>query len=138
MEVVDPAHPLLKGLASFETVDELYVCAMSGDVTVLMDTAFDGECPGFEEGSRPDALRHPVLWQRAERLGTVTYLTLGHCRRRYDVADRGIEDTELDRRAWAAPGFQALLDRTIAWAVHGADWPACTSKLIAVPTGGKP
>jgi hypothetical protein len=125
VEVSDPTHPLLAGLTAFETTDELYVCQMRPPVTVIMHATFDGECRGFDEG-RPAGTQQPVLWQKRTGDGLVTYLTLGHCRVRWDVADVGVADNgRSDRVAWEAPGFRSLLARTLAWAVHGDDWPSC-------------
>jgi hypothetical protein len=53
--------------------------------------------------------------------GTVCYLTLGHCRGRFDVQDLGIDD--LGRRdfgSWEVPEFRAVLGRCLAWAVTGS------------------
>ena len=129
VEVTAPTHPLVAGLEPFDTVDELYVCEMRGPVDVLLHTMFDGECRGFAEGGRPTDAFRPVLWQKRTGAGTVTTLTLGHCRGRWDVRDLGIPDLGVqDRVAWESPGYQEVLGRSIAWAVHGDGWLACTGR----------
>ncbi len=129
VEVTEPAHPLVAGLGSFETTDELYVCEMHPPVDVLLHTTFDGECPGFVEGAAPADARQPVLWQKSTGAGTCTVLTLGHCRGRWDVADLGVPDLgQLDRIAWESPGYREVLSRTVAWAVHGPAWTDCPDR----------
>jgi uncharacterized protein len=136
VEVTDPDHPLTAGLAPFETVDELYVCQMHPEVDVLLHTTFGGECPGFAEGGPPPDERRPVLWQKATGAGTVTTLTLGHCRGRWDVADLGVPDLgTLDRIAWQSNGFRQVLRRTVAWAVHGDAWQQCAAPAQVVEEG---
>ena len=124
--MTDPTHPLVEGLGPFDTVDELYVCEMHGPVDVLLHTTFDGECRGFAEGGAPQDAFRPVLWQKRTGAGTTTTLTLGHCRGRWDVRDLGIPDLGVqDRVAWESPAYREVLSRTVAWAVHGDDWPSC-------------
>jgi len=124
IEPVAAGHPLVAGVEAFETVDEIYVSERSADLTVLLDVAYTGPCPGFEidHGSG----RHPVLFTRPEGLGSVTYLTLGHCRGRFDVRDQGIADLGvLDRIAWESAEFREILRRCVSWAVHGDQWQQC-------------
>jgi len=139
VEVTDPAHPLVAGLDAFDTVDELYVCEMRPPVHVLLHSRFNGECPGFAEGAPQVADMRPVLWQKATGAGVTTTLTLGHCRGRWDVADLDVPDLGMvDRVAWESTGYRELLRRTVAWSVHGDDWPQCTgptdSAWVAGPT----
>lgn len=120
IDVVQPEHPLVTGLASFVTTDELYVMELREDLDVLLDTEFTGECPGFEVSHSGTRTRHPVLYTRKEGDGEVVYFTLGHCRGRFDVSDLGIADTGVvDRVAWESPEYREVLRRCVAWAVHG-------------------
>lgn len=127
IEPVDPEHPLVAGVEAFDTVDEIYVSELATDLTVLLDVAYAGPCPGFETDHGEG--RHPVLFTRPEGLGEVTYFTLGHCRGRFDVRDQGIDDLGvLDRIAWESPEYREVLRRCVAWAVHGNVWPQCPTK----------
>lgn len=120
IDVVQPEHPLVTGMPSFVTTDELYVMDLSEDLEVLLDTEFTGECPGFEVSHSGTRTRHPVLYTRKEGDGEVVYFTLGHCRGRFDVTDLGIADTGVvDRVAWESEEYREVLRRCVAWAVHG-------------------
>lgn len=127
IEVVQPEHPLVAGVASFVTTDEVYVMELRDDLDVILDTEFTGDCPGFEVSHSGSQTRHPVLFTRKKGNGEVVYLTLGHCRGRFDVSDLGIADTGIvDRVAWESPEFREVLRRCVAWAVHGALWQKCS------------
>jgi uncharacterized protein len=120
VDVVQPEHPLVAGVPSFVTTDELYVMDLREDLDVILDTEFTGDCPGFEVSHSGSRTRHPVLFTRAEGKGEVVYFTLGHCRGRFDVTDLGIADTgTVDRVAWESPQYREVLWRCVAWAVHG-------------------
>lgn len=124
IEPVDSRHPLVDGIPEFTITDEIYVSEVSDDLHVILDVAFDGECPGFETSEGHG--RHPVLYTRAEGTGVVTYFTLGHCRGRFDVTDLGIPDLErVDRVAWQSPEYREVLRRCVSWAVHGNDFIHC-------------
>ncbi|MDI1289619.1 MAG: ThuA domain-containing protein [bacterium] len=126
IEVVRPEHPLVVGVGDFVTTDEVYVSELSDDLVVLLDVEFSGACPGFDAEYVDPPARLPVLFTRAQGDGTVTYLTLGHCRGRFDLADQGIEDLGvIDRVAWESAQFREVLRRSVAWAVHGDEWPRC-------------
>jgi type 1 glutamine amidotransferase len=123
IEPVEPDHALVAGVGAFTTTDEIYVSALGPDLRVLLDVEYTGPCPGFETDHGSG--RHPVLFTRPEGLGTVTYLTLGHCRGRFDVRDQGIDDLGVvDRVAWESAEYREVLRRCVAWAVHGDAWQA--------------
>lgn len=61
VEVTALEHPLVTGLASFETSDELYLSEYHGELEVLLHTRFAGEARGFAESSWPEERQHPVL-----------------------------------------------------------------------------
>jgi type 1 glutamine amidotransferase len=120
VDVVQPEHPLVAGVSSFVTTDELYVMELREDLDVLLDTEFTGECPGFEVSHSGTRTRHPVLYTRKEGNGEVVYFTLGHCRGRFDVSDLGIADIGVvDRVAWESPEYREVLRRCVTWAAHG-------------------
>jgi type 1 glutamine amidotransferase len=118
VQVSRPDHPLVLGIQPFETVDELYVCELHGPLDVLLSARHSGPCPGFAESVEHEV--HPVLYLRAHGAGSVCYLTLGHCRGRFDVQDLGRDDLgAADRGSWDLPQFQMLLRRCLGWAVNG-------------------
>lgn len=126
IEVVQPEHPLVAGVPSFVTTDELYVMELCDGLDVILDTEFTGDCPGFEVAHSGSRTRHPVLFTRGEGDGEVVYFTLGHCRGRLDVSDLGIADTGVvDRVAWESAEYREVLRRCVAWAVHGDAWQKC-------------
>ena len=126
IDVVQPDHPLVTGVQSFVTTDEIYVMALRDDLEVLLASDYEGECPGFEVSHTGPRTRHPVLYTRDEGAGRVVYFTLGHCRGRFDVADLGIPDLGvIDRVAWESVEYREVLARCVAWAVHGDDWSTC-------------
>ena len=128
IEVRDPAHPLVAGLDAFSTVDEIYVSELADDLHVILDTEYDGPCPGFETERVEGRTRHPILYTRPQGAGEVTYFTLGHCRGRFDVSDLGIEDLGvIDRIAWDSPEFLEIMRRSVAWAVHGSGASECSA-----------
>lgn len=126
IEVVRPEHPLVNGVGGFVTTDEIYVSELADDLEVLLDVEFSGSCPGFDAEDVDPPARLPVLFTRVQGAGTVTYLTLGHCRGRFDLADQGIADLGvIDRIAWESDQYREVLRRSVAWAVHGDAWPSC-------------
>jgi type 1 glutamine amidotransferase len=128
IEVRDPSHALVKGLSDFRTTDEIYVSKIADDLHVILDTEYDGPCPGFETESVPGRTRHPILYTRPQGDGEVTYFTLGHCRGRFDISDMGVDDLGvIDRIAWDSPEFLEIMRRSVAWAVHGNQWSECSA-----------
>ena len=118
---VAPSHPLVKGIDDFEVSDELYLCEYHGEIQPLLETRFEGKALGFQEGEwTGDDPRH-VLYLHPEGDGEVLYLTLGHCRGRYDM--RPIMDVypQVERGAWESPIFYELLRRAIRWGMGGVD-----------------
>ncbi|MDA2987032.1 MAG: ThuA domain-containing protein [Actinomycetota bacterium] len=126
IEPVQVEHPLVSGVTSFTTVDEIYVSELAADLDVVLDVEYVGPTPGFEKDHVEQPRRHPVLFSRAEGAGEVMYFTLGHCRGRFDVRDLGIDDLgATDRVAWDSAEYRLILRRSVAWAVHGHDWIDC-------------
>ena len=118
VRVVDPQHPLTEGMADFEIEDELYLCEYHGEIQSLLETRFTGVAAGFQEGDWPDDEPRHVMYLHPEGPGEVLYLTLGHCRGRYDM--RPIMDVypQVERGSWEKPEFYELLRRGIAWAAR--------------------
>ena len=91
--VVDPDHPIIKGLEPFRTWDETYVHTKHNtkDRHVLQ-TRDD------QTGSEP------WTWVRTQGKGRVFYTAYGH-----------------DARTWGHPGFHDLVERGIRWAANKGD-----------------
>ena len=91
--VVDPDHPIIKGLEPFRTWDETYVHTKHNtkDRHVL-------QTRNDQSGSEP------WTWTRTHGKGRVFYTAYGH-----------------DARTWGHPGFHDLLERGIRWAANKGD-----------------
>src|SRR5262249_3991161 len=87
----EPNHPVMKGFSGFESWDETYVHTKHNekDRTVL-------------EYREEKGVKEPWTWVRTQGKGRVFYTAWGH-----------------DERTWGNPGFQALVERGIRWAVGG-------------------
>jgi uncharacterized protein len=87
-KVVDPNHPITKGLQPFRTWDETYVHTQHNekDRHVLQTR---------QEGSGEE----PWTWVRTHGKGRVFYTAYGH-----------------DGRTWGQPAFHDLIERGIRWA----------------------
>lgn len=95
--VVDPGHPVTRGLDDVVALDERYAdLVVAGDATVLLVADVTGDDGALGE--------HPVVWT-APGPGRVLYDALGH-----------------DVRSYASPGRCELLRREVAWLL-GADGP---------------
>ncbi|MEO8812612.1 MAG: ThuA domain-containing protein [Caulobacteraceae bacterium] len=113
--VADPAHPLVAGIEPFEATDELYLSEYYGERTVLLETEFGGEAPGFIEAVWPKA-KHPVFYLHPVEKGSVLYLTLGHCRGHYDMQPMIDFYPVKEKGSWDLPVFHDLVHRGLAWA----------------------
>lgn len=120
VQITQPEHPLVRGLAAFTVTDELYICELHPPLDVVLHAHHTGPCRGFAEGDTTDDERRPVLYTRPHGAGMVTYFTLGHCRGRFDLQDQGVDDTgKIDRGSWIVPEFRTVLERCLAWGVTG-------------------
>jgi type 1 glutamine amidotransferase len=97
VEIADPDHPITKGLAPFETLDELYTC-LAGDAPIHIVA---------KAKSKVDQKDYPMAFVLNYGQGRVFHCVLGH-----------------DARAYAAPGVGELLRRGIAWTAGLAPVPA--------------
>jgi type 1 glutamine amidotransferase len=114
-----PEHPLVSGIGDFEVEDELYLCEYHGEIQPLLEARFRGTAPGFEEADwSGDEPRH-VMYLHPEGRGEVLYLTLGHCRGRYDMRPLIDVYPRVERCAWESPVFYELLRRGLRWAKAG-------------------
>ncbi len=87
-DIIRRDHPVTESLNEFETWDETYVHHLHNeDRMVLMERV---------EGDR----REPWTWVRHYGKGRIFYTAYGH-----------------DERTWDNPGFHALMERGILWAV---------------------
>jgi hypothetical protein len=88
VEIVDPEHPVTRGMENFETDDELYTCLVGeAPIHLLADAT-----------SKVDGQRHPMAFVREHGQGRVFLTTLGH-----------------DVKAFQVPEVQELIRRGTAW-----------------------
>lgn len=114
--VREPNHPVVRGMQPFDVVDEPYYCEYFGDHTTLLEADYDAPSTGYvvERIDRPGP--HPILYTHRYGAGEVLYLTLGHCRGKYDMRPF-MPTCPIDRGAWVVPEFYELLRRGIRWGV---------------------
>lgn len=116
VQVSDPDHPLVKGIEPFETEDEIYLSEYHGENHALLHCHFQGEADGFEEHQWDSSDPHLVFYLHPYANGEVLYLTLGHCRGRYDMLPLMEEYPQVERCSWELPVYYELLRRGIRWA----------------------
>jgi hypothetical protein len=85
---VEPDHPVVRGLPTFETWDETYIHTKHNPDRTVLEVRRDGT---HDE---------PWTWVRDYGKGRVFYTAWGH-----------------DQRTWGNEGFQVLLERGIKWSV---------------------
>jgi hypothetical protein len=120
VHVTEPEHPLVKGIEDFEVEDELYLCEYHGELQALLETRFQGKALGFVEAEWPDDEPRLVMYIHPVGSGEVLYLTLGHCRGKYDMRPIMDEYPMIERGAWESPVYYELLRRGLRWAQHAA------------------
>lgn len=116
VEVAAPDHPLVRGIGPFQVEDELYLCEYYGRLEPLLETHFTGKAHGFAEDDWPDDEARLVMYVKRVGAGEVLYLTLGHCRGRYDMRPLMEEYPQVERGSWELPVFYELLRRGLSWA----------------------
>lgn len=116
VRVSEPSHPLVQGIGAFKVTDELYLSELYGPNRVLLETRYNGRAAReflrrewFSDEPRP------VLYLHAHGEGEVLYLTLGHCRGRYDMQPLMEEYPRIERCSWESPVYYELLRRGIRW-----------------------
>jgi type 1 glutamine amidotransferase len=114
-------HPLVAGVEDFEATDELYLCDYYGEIEPLLATRFTGQAKGFIDADWPDDEQRLVMYLHPEGRGEVLYLTLGHCRGKYDMRPRMDVYPQIERCSWELPVYYELLRRGLRWSVGGLD-----------------
>lgn len=117
VEPSDPAHPLVAGIGPFTVDDELYLSRLLGERHLLLHTRWTGTTPVFVDDAWPDDEPRPCMYLHPFGAGQVLYLTLGHCRGKYDMQPLIEEYPEPERGAWKTPEYYELLRRGIRWAM---------------------
>ena len=117
VQISDADHPLVRGIQPFDVDDELYLCEYHGENHALLETRFSGEATGFIEKDWPGDEARLVMYLHREGQGEVLYLTLGHCRGKYDMQPMVAEYPQVERGSWEVPAYYELLRRGLNWAV---------------------
>jgi type 1 glutamine amidotransferase len=94
VEIVDPEHPITRGIGGFTVVSEQYYMHVDPGNHVLATTTFETQSAPWINGTTM-----PVMWTRSHRSGRVFYSSLGH----------SVEDHALDE-------VRALHTRGMLWA----------------------
>lgn len=89
VEIVDSLHPITKGLASYDTDDELYICLTGNEPVHLLARA----------KSVITGTYHPMAFTLTYKKGRIFHTALGH-----------------DARAIHVPGTAELIRRGVVWA----------------------
>lgn len=119
VRVSDPAHPLVRGIGAFKVTDELYLSELYGPNRVLLETHYNGRAAReFVHRDWQSDEPRPVLYLHEHGAGAVLYLTLGHCRGRYDMQPLMEEYPRVERCSWESPVYYELLRRGIRWAAR--------------------
>ena len=119
VRVSEPSHPLVRGIESFRVTDELYLSELYGPNRVLLETRYNGRAAReFTRGDWHSDEPRPVLYLHDHGAGAVLYLTLGHCRGRYDMQPFMEEYPRVERCSWESPVYYELLRRGIRWATR--------------------
>ncbi len=116
--VSDPDHPLVKGIPTFSVDDELYLCTHHGDNQhTLLHTYWSGITENFVDSEWESDEARPCMYLHPYGEGQVLYLTLGHCRGKYDMQPMIEEYPEPEFGAWKTDEYYELLRRGIRWAM---------------------
>ncbi|MFY8092821.1 MAG: ThuA domain-containing protein [Niveispirillum sp.] len=114
VKVADKDHDLTRGLRDFFVEDEQYLCRFYPGNHALLTTCFAGATPEFVRDDWPEQ-EHLVMYTRPSHGGQVLYLTLGHCRGRFDLRPLADFYPFVERGAWSHPIYYELLRRGIRW-----------------------
>ena len=92
-----PDHPAIMGTQAFKTLDETYLHSkLQADNLVLTEREIQPD----QYKDKPNQKTEPYTWVRTHGQGRVFYTAYGH-----------------DENTWGQPGFMALLEKGIHWAV---------------------
>ena len=117
VEVTDPDHPLVKDIPTFTVDDELYLSALHGEHKMLLHTRWTGTTENFVDADWNEDEPRPCMYLHPYGDGEVLYLTLGHCRGKYDMQPMIEEYPEPEFGAWKTDEYYELLRRGIRWAM---------------------
>ena len=117
VEVTDPEHPLVKDIPTFTVDDELYLSALHGEHKMLLHTHWTGTTEAFVDADWSEDEPRPCMYLHPYGEGEVLYLTLGHCRGKYDMQPMIEEYPEPEFGAWKTDEYYELLRRGIRWAM---------------------
>jgi hypothetical protein len=117
VQVTDPGHPLVAGIQPFTVDDELYLSVMHGENKILLHTEWTGVTEGFVEDQWQADEPRPCMYLHPYGEGEILYLTLGHCRGKYDMQPHIEEYPEPEFGAWKTDEYYELLRRGILWAM---------------------
>ena len=119
--VTEPEHPLVKDIPTFKVDDELYLCKFHGKYQTLLHTEWSDPVENFvRDDWMKDSNVQPILYIHPYGEGQVLYLTLGHCRGKYDMQPLMEEYPVPEEGAWRTEEFYELLRRGIQWAMAPA------------------
>lgn len=117
VQVTDPEHPLVSGIEPFSVDDELYLSVMHGENKILLHTNWTGVTEGFVHDQWQNDEPRACMYLHPYGEGEVLYLTLGHCRGKYDMQPHIEEYPEPEFGAWKTDEYYELLRRGILWAM---------------------
>ena len=117
VEVSDPDHPLVKDIPTFTVDDELYLSVHHGEQHTLLHTNWTGITEAFVDDNWESDEPRPCMYLHPYGDGEVLYLTLGHCRGKYDMQPMMEEYPEPEFGAWKTDEYYELLRRGIRWAM---------------------
>ncbi len=117
VEVADPEHPLVKDIPTFTVDDELYLSVHHGEQHTLLQTHWAGTTEAFVDADWTEDEPRPCMYLHPYGEGEVLYLTLGHCRGKYDMQPMVEEYPEPEFGAWKTDEYYELLRRGIRWAM---------------------
>lgn len=117
VEVSDPEHPLVAGIPTFSVDDELYLSVHHGEHHTLLHTHWNGTTEAFVDSEWQSDEARPCMYLHPYGKGEVLYLTLGHCRGKYDMQPLMEEYPEPEFGAWKTDEYYELLRRGIRWAM---------------------
>lgn len=117
VQISDPEHPLVAGLKPFTVDDELYLSVHHGEQHTLLHTHWSGVTENFANDQWPGDEPRPCMYLHPYGDGQVLYLTLGHCRGKYDMQPLIEEYPEPEFGAWKTDEYYELLRRGLRWAM---------------------
>lgn len=117
VQVTEPDHPLVKDIPTFTVDDELYLSVHHGEQTTLLHTHWNGTTEAFVDADWESDEPRPCMYLHPFGEGEVLYLTLGHCRGKYDMQPAMEEYPEPEFGAWKTDEYYELLRRGIRWAM---------------------